>query len=914
MLQEFLEFRGSWRRYQQRVLDRLEPYRTDRKIHIVAAPGAGKTVLGIELLRRLDRPALILAPTITIREQWVQRIRDNFLRRPEDEEAYISQDLRDPKRITVATYQALHSAMIRCAGTLEEPEDGEADQEAAEEEREPAEEGREPAEEGREPAEEEREPAGDPDFDVVEALRAQDLGTLCLDECHHLRSEWWKALEQFRKQFPEIAAVALTATPPYDSTPAQWERYLSMCGEVDEEITVPELVKEGTLCPHQDYVYFNYPTREEEEKLRAFRKRAQEAVEQNLADETLRKAVQAHPFLNGKASEEAMLENPSYLSALLIYLEACGLPWPAALRELLGFQRLPEMSEKWMGILLQGFLYEDAASYPVDPAYREEKIRSLKAAGLLEKRRVSLEVNEALERSMIHSLGKCASIREIVFHEYGHMGGRLRLLILADYIRREYEPALGRPERPVENLGVVPLFEQLRREAESRGCPLRLGILCGSLAVIPAEAGYALRAMAEEPEKLRLAPAGNLSDYVEVEAAGDRHVLTGLVTRLFEAGYLQVLVGTKSLLGEGWDSPCVNALILASFVGSYMLSNQMRGRAIRVFAGDPDKTSNIWHLVCVRPAGLVREEDSEDFRNLARRMEHFLGLHYEKDLIENGLERLSAIQTPFTRAHLDETNRRMRELSCRREELRDRWQRSLALYSQVETVRGTGVKTPFLSPVLLVDVLRSMLLRAAAVLLAAGISGWLLAGGEARHSFSSTVSLVYTVLLALLELPCARKLFTVGTPLGRLSLYGEGIRQALAESGQLDAGESVVETESSGPYHLVYLKGGTGRDKALFARCVLEFFGEMENQRYILYRKSRRRRLDGYFAVPDCFARRREDADRFAASMSRALGRYRAVYTRNAEGRRILLEGRKKAMANRQQRCLSRQRVKGALE
>ena len=25
-----------------------------------------------------------------------------------------------------------------------------------------------------------------------------------------------------------------------------------MCGEIDEEITVPELVKEGSLCPHQD--------------------------------------------------------------------------------------------------------------------------------------------------------------------------------------------------------------------------------------------------------------------------------------------------------------------------------------------------------------------------------------------------------------------------------------------------------------------------------------------------------------------------------------------------------------------------------------------------------------------------------------------------------------------------------------
>ena len=32
--------------------------------------------------------------------------------------------------------------------------------------------------------------------------------------------------------------------------------------------------------------------------------------------------------------------------------------------------------------------------------------------------------------------------------------------------------------------------------------------------------------------------------------------------------YIKVIIGTKSLLGEGWDAPCVNSLILASFVGS----------------------------------------------------------------------------------------------------------------------------------------------------------------------------------------------------------------------------------------------------------------------------------------------------------------------------------------------------------
>ena len=69
-----LEFKGTWRKYQARVLEHADRYMSDGKIHIVAAPGSGKTTLGIELIRRMNGKALILAPSITIREQWIARI------------------------------------------------------------------------------------------------------------------------------------------------------------------------------------------------------------------------------------------------------------------------------------------------------------------------------------------------------------------------------------------------------------------------------------------------------------------------------------------------------------------------------------------------------------------------------------------------------------------------------------------------------------------------------------------------------------------------------------------------------------------------------------------------------------------------------------------------------------------------
>lgn len=51
------------------------------------------------------------------------------------------------------------------------------------------------------------------------------------------------------RELKDVYMIALTATPPYDSTPLEWERYSRLCGPVDEEILVPELVKEGSLCP-----------------------------------------------------------------------------------------------------------------------------------------------------------------------------------------------------------------------------------------------------------------------------------------------------------------------------------------------------------------------------------------------------------------------------------------------------------------------------------------------------------------------------------------------------------------------------------------------------------------------------------------------------------------------------------------
>ena len=860
--QGILQFKGKWRDYQARVLQNAGKYLSDGRIHIVAAPGSGKTTLGIELIRRLNEKALVLTPSITIREQWVARIAEAFLCEGINPDDYLSQSLKEPKAITVATYQSLHSAMTRGKDTGEVSADGENDTDDT----------GNAASISAAGANSTGKTEDYKEFDLVATMKAAGIGVLCLDECHHLRSEWWKALEDFKNQLGNLRIIALTATPPYDSTPAMWNRYMNMCGEIDEEITIPELVKEGSLCPHQDYVYFNYPTKEEEQEVKSFEERSRAMVAELKQDTQL---------------WQTMLGNPV----------------------------APAMTVDAMEQLLQEFLYDDTDAYPCEKEYRESVIDRLKSQGLIDKKKVMLAANPAVEKMLTTSLGKCNSIRDIVFHEYAATGKELRLLVLTDYIRKEHEKNIGDPQKDVTALGVLPFFEMLRRENEAQKKDIRLGVLCGTIVIIPAQAREALEQEIADTGKVNFAPVGNFgeNDYIKVTAVGDAHFLTGAVTNIFTKGYMQVLIGTKSLLGEGWDSPCINSLILASFVGSFMLSNQMRGRAIRVFKDVPDKTSNIWHLVCLRPWNEAQADNeiSEDFSLLSRRMEHFLGLHYTEDVIESGISRLSIIQSPFDEEHVRSMNQQMLALSGQRQTLKERWQRALTITKKMQIADETQVDASVV-PTTVYDQEKKEEKKAAAVTLAAAVATGLVWSLPAVFPLAFGVS-----ALAFLGKTLAkrRKAKAMGTAVKRLNAFGDGIAKAMKEQHLLEDGRASVAAEENGPdEQTVYLVGGSSRDRALFAQCVSEFFGPINQQRYLLVKPKKHDGADGIYAVPEIFSKKKEDAQLFASCMEPYMGTYELMYTKNDPGKKVLMEGRMKSLSSQKNSCICKKKVKNALK
>ena len=295
-LKDTMTFRKDWRAYQSRLLEHLDRYLDNKRLHLVAAPGSGKTVIGLEVIRRINQPTLVLAPTITIRDQWVQRLVDLFLAPGNGKPSWVSTELRNPASLTVATYQALHAVYSG------EPEEPPTDSD----------------EDGHSTSHFDTHANGEDANHIPQGhmllpgfLAEANFKTLVLDEAHHLRTEWWKTLTSLAEQLQKPTIVALTATPPYDVSPFEWQRYEELCGPVDAEVSVPELVQEGDLCPHQDYVYFSTPTTKEQKVISDFRAAVDGCVSRLKSNTAFRDAILSHPWISAPEQHtEEILDDP----------------------------------------------------------------------------------------------------------------------------------------------------------------------------------------------------------------------------------------------------------------------------------------------------------------------------------------------------------------------------------------------------------------------------------------------------------------------------------------------------------------------------------------------------------------------------------------------------------------------------
>lgn len=890
---EQLAFRGVFRDYQQAVLDRSGQYLKDGKMHIVAAPGSGKTILGLELVRRIGKPALILSPTVTIRQQWGERFAGSFLPEGEQLADYLSLDLKTPGFLTSVTYQALHAAYN--SALLEEGES-------------------------------ENETEDFTGFDLLGAMQAAGIGVICLDEAHHLRSQWQRALEGFLKKMGgSVTVIALTATPPYDSTPEAWNRYISLCGEIDEEIHVPQLVEEGTLCPHQDYIYFTYPTAREGEALEGYRARVSACLEAILKTGALKQALEASGILTQyQRKSEWILEHVGQIAALLSMARYGGFEVPRGMARLISpHGRLPRFRLELGEQALQLILDEPEIFSPGCAGM----VRDLLVQhGLLERGRVRLALDERTGKALVRSVGKLSGIEAIVREESRQLGNELRMLILTDTIRRDMLGMIG-GEAPIDRLGVVPVFEGIRR----LGIPgMRLAVLSGSLVILPDAVLGEADALAQRCGVRFSSRSLGGTGYSEALFSGSNKHKVQVLTEVFRQGLVHVLVGTAALLGEGWDSPCINALILASFVGSFMLSNQMRGRAIRIDRRQPGKTANIWHLATVEPpvppgakglwspaARLFQDEtviQGEDFATLQRRFDCFMAPAYHRDVIESGIARVDILKPPFGPAGIAQINREMLALSGDRAAMAGRWKKAVAGTARPEVMEIRQIPARALpAGFLFRNLLAEGMMAGACAVLVQLMRQWLEQSAHTPLQLAAA-GLAAGLAAALLSRGMVRILRFISPKKTVQTLCG-CILEAMKQAGEIESEKVAVwvQSDPEGTAIACALKGGSGREKHLFAQAVAELLSSIDNPRYVLVKRFRLVGRSFYryresFACPSVLGGDKQRAGCFARLLSKRAGSFALVYTRTEAGRRQLLRCRRNSYINENEQYITGKR------
>lgn len=157
----------------------------------------------------------------------------------------------------------------------------------------------------------------------------------------------------------------------------------------------------------------------------------------------------------------------------------------------------------------------------------------------------------------------------------------------------------------------------------------------------------------------------------------------------------------------------------------------------------------------------------------------------------------------------------------------------------------------------------------------------------------------------------------MATPARFMMSIGKGVLQALKKTGNITTKDVAVRVDEKdkGMNSYIYLRGGTEREKDVFAQCISEMFGAVDNQRYLLKAKRQGSKLCKYYCVPELFGKRKEDAELFRECIAKYIGPYDLIYTRNGEGRSVLLEARIHSFANKNDRLVDkRKKVKSEWE
>lgn len=604
---ESCAFPGSFRRYQAEALEAVERLREagHSRAYVVMPPGSGKTVLGLEVARRIGRRTMVLTPNTAVQAQWLAQWKAFGGNGPHPCPGSAERALTAP--MTVLTYQSL-SVWDRTA-----------DDEDVEDDPSPS-------------LAETRRAAlrGEAGSDLLDLLhprgrelvrRAAQTGpwTLVLDECHHLLETWGALCRALvRALGDDTWVVGLTATPRTSMTARQAELHDELFGDCDFSVPTPAVVKEGELAPYQELVYLTAPTPEEDTWIVAERTRFADLQLELLAERTGtlpfldwlwrrlhdRRYEKAGPQLSWRELEEAEPEL-ARAGLRLVHAGVLELPAGARLRE---EHRAAADAQDW-AVLLEAYAREhlSASDAMVDARLLEAVRAVLPSLGYTLTVRGLRTATSPVDRICALSAAKAGAAVHVLDAERAALGEQLRAVVLCDFEQRTAQPPASLQEAFTDGRGDRPAGSARLSFVALAGSDLADGLrpvmVTGRTVAMRREDLAAFRAFAPSylADRLLADPLdGNRALVTLTAGVGwSARAWTPLMTRWLEAGGTHVIVGTRGLLGEGWDCPSLNVVVDLTSASTPTAVTQLRGRSLRIDPERPDKVADNWTVVCV---------------------------------------------------------------------------------------------------------------------------------------------------------------------------------------------------------------------------------------------------------------------------------------------------------------------------
>ena len=396
-------------------------------------------------------------------------------------------------------------------------------------------------------------------------------------------------------------------------------------------------------------------------------------------------------------------------------------------------------------------------------------------------------------------------------------------------------------------------------------------------------------------------PSRRSGDHNEVDISGwPTSQRVAFATRLLTDGITRCLVGTRHLLGEGWDCPVVNCVVDLTGIAAPVTVNQVRGRALRQDPGDPGKVASLWEVVPLIPG--VQGGDRM-LKRLALRHEHTLGID-DQGRIRAGLDRIDPIleedvvrvaeQTGLIRQHMIERVEHMDQVIPRwsvGKEYVDRHSWRFQAPPSPPAARVVRVARPPQRPLppgrLALVSRRRRRGRAAFATAAGGLTASVLAGGIGSAAAVGLVGSlpIAAAIGAAITIPLAT---TTVLATGWLTyrrwadrdIVGGAILAldaALRETGQING-----TLRQQGEHRWL---DGEPEQSRRFAEAAAELLGPVRYPRYVLLEGSLR-----VWPVPATLGGDRTTADCFARAWSQQVGSCQVIFARQGKGRELLVQ------------------------